>query len=77
MANKKKVKKQPVEEVANKQETVIDEKKPTFGDETIAENTVEYMVVLATPTYFIINKNGLNVVINKKNNYKKGDIVIL
>lgn len=77
MANKKKVKKQPVEEVANKQETVIDEEKPTFGDEAIAENTVEYMVVLATPTYFIINKNGLNVVINKKNNYKKGDIVIL
>lgn len=76
MANKKKTRKQ-VEEVAYKQETVIDEIKPVLDDKPIAEDTVEYEVVLATSSYFIVNKNGLNVVINKRNNYKKGDIVTL
>ena len=37
----------------------------------------EYEVVLAKSTYFIINKNGINVTIKKINNYKKGDIVTL
>jgi len=37
----------------------------------------EYEIVLATPSYFIINKNGVNEVINEMNTYKKGDIIKL
>lgn len=37
----------------------------------------EYEIVLATPSYFIINKNGVNEVINEINTYKKGDIIKL
>ena len=37
----------------------------------------EYEIVLANPTYFIINKNGVNEVINEVNTYKKGDIIKL
>ena len=37
----------------------------------------EYEIILARPDYFIINKNGINELINKKNNYKKGDMVRL
>lgn len=43
-----------------------------------AENKVmEYEVILATPAYFIINKEGVNLTIKKQNNYKKGDMVSL
>lgn len=37
----------------------------------------EYEIVLATPSYFIINRNGENEVINEINTYKKGDIIKL
>lgn len=33
-------------------------------------------VVVATPTYFVINKNGVSMTINKKNNYKRGDDIL-
>ena len=36
----------------------------------------EYEVILARPSYYIINKNGRNITIKEINNYKKGDKVI-
>ncbi len=35
------------------------------------------VVILATPNYYIAEVNGSNVKVNKKNNYKKGDIIEL
>lgn len=35
----------------------------------------KYTIIAATPTYFIINKDGNYVFITKINNYKKGDTV--
>lgn len=72
MANRKSRRNQaePVVEVKK----VIEEEKPVLKEETA---TNEYEVILATPRYFIIKRNGVNVVINKSNNYKKGDIVTL
>lgn len=42
-----------------------------------APRVSEYEVILAKPTYFIINKDGSNVVINEVNEYKKGDMISL
>jgi preprotein translocase subunit SecD len=41
------------------------------------KDTAKYEVILATPTYYIINKNGVNKTIKEINNYKKGDLVTL
>lgn len=64
---------------------LVEEPVPTIeADEVIEEPKVEeeikvidtkYEVVLATPTYYIINKDGKNITIKEVNNYKKGDIV--
>lgn len=44
---------------------------------TVEENegTKFYTVILATPTYYVISKNGTNVVIHKQNKYRRGDTV--
>ena len=44
---------------------------------TKVEESVKYEIILATSCYFIINKDGNNVTINKLNNYKKGDMISL
>ena len=41
------------------------------------KDTAEYEIILARPTYYIINRNGQNVTIKEINNYKKGDKVTL
>lgn len=46
-------------------------------DTEVKNKEEKYIIVLARPSYFIINKNGNNIVINQINNYKKGDVVIL
>lgn len=67
-----------IEEVTEpKDETnLVTEVKPKVEQNTELR-VAKYEVILARPTYFIINKNGLNITINKKNNYKKGDIITL
>lgn len=44
---------------------------------TVEENegTKFYTVILATPTYYVISKNGTNVVIHKQNKFRRGDTV--
>jgi hypothetical protein len=58
------------EEVEIKEEPKVDEEDKKVID-------TKYEVILATPTYYIINKNGKNITIKEVNSYKKGDIVIL
>ena len=58
------------EEVENKEEPKVDEENKKVID-------TKYEIVLATPTYYVINKDGKNITIKELNNYKKGDIVIL
>lgn len=41
------------------------------------KGTTEYEIILARPTYYVINKNGQNITIKEINNYKKGDKVTL
>ena len=83
MANKKTTAKKKVdkkdadikkvtEPTIEKEETIV----TTESVEPVVEK-VEYEVILAKPTYFIIDKNGFNERINKMNNYKKGDKVTL
>ena len=36
-----------------------------------------YRIIIATPTYFVINKDGTNTVVHKKNSYRRGDEVEL
>lgn len=67
-----------IEETIEKENNIVED----IIDETIdaKDNTIdipknEYEVVLATKTYFIIDKNGVNEVINETNEYKKGDMV--
>lgn len=33
-------------------------------------------VIVATPTYFVINKNGEKITVRKKNNYVKGQDIL-
>lgn len=83
MANKKSYKKK-VEDIAVT-EPIIEAEEAVVTTEVEVEPTVEkeelkvaeYEVILATPTYFIINKNGNNVTIKKNNNYGKGDMATL
>jgi len=83
MANKKNYKKkvenitvtEPIIETEEAVVTTEVEVEPTV--EKVELKVAEYEVILATQTYFIINKNGTNVTIKQKNNYKKGDIVTL
>lgn len=83
MANKKSYKKK-VEDIAVT-EPIIEAEEAVVTTEVEVEPTVEkeelkvaeYEVILATPTYFIINKNGNNVTIKKNNNYRKGDMATL
>lgn len=58
------------EEVEIKEEPKVDEEEKKVID-------TKYEIVLATPTYYVINKGGKNITIKEVNTYKKGDIVIL
>lgn len=54
----------------------VSEKEEITKKEVVCQ-TKEYKVLLSAPTYYIIDKNGVNVTIKGQNNYKKGDIVKL
>jgi len=66
-----------VEEPIPTIETEEVEEKPKVDEEDKKVIDTKYEVILATPTYYIINKDGRNITIKEVNNYKKGDIVIL
>ena len=66
-----------VEEPSPTIETEEVEEKPKVDEEDKKVIDTKYEVILATPTYYIINKNGKNITIKEVNSYKKGDIVIL
>ena len=66
-----------VEEPIPTIETEEVEEKPKVDEEDKKVIDTKYEVILATPTYYIINKNGKNITIREVNSYKKGDIVIL
>ena len=84
MANKKSYKKKvenatKIEEVT-KPEIIEDEVSSEEVQPVVEEVKLQiarYEVVLATPTYFVVNKKGTNVTIKRINNYKKGDMVTI
>lgn len=91
MANKKNAKKANVKEKAIEAQKVVEievVEEPIIETETVSvieveepkvekKDTTEYEIILARPTYYIINRNGQNVTIKEINNYKKGDKVTL
>ncbi len=42
----------------------------------ITKEKKEYRVILATKTYYIINVDGVNIIIKSFNNYSEGDLVL-
>lgn len=68
---------EPIPTIETEEVIIFNEEEPKVEEENKKVIDTEYEVVLATPTYFIINKNGKNTTIKEINNYKKGDIVIL
>lgn len=62
-----------INEVIIEPENILTEEKA----ETLEEEKTLCEILLATPTYFVVSKNGVSITINEKNNYKRGDEVIL
>ena len=52
--------------------TPVEEKKTTTRNIKKAPKSV-CRVIVATPSYFVIDKNGETITINKKNTYHKGE----
>ena len=52
--------------------TPVEEKKTTTRNTNKAQKSV-CRVIVATPSYFVIDKNGETITINKKNTYHKGE----
>ncbi len=75
MATKKSKKTKKTVLVEDKKEEVVVAKKEQKVEKEL--KVAKYQVILATKTYYVVNKNGQNVTIYKKNDYKKGDMVIL
>ena len=55
------------------EEEIKEEKKPARK-----ENTVKTVcrVLVATPSYFVIDKNGEKITVNKKNNYHRNEEIL-
>lgn len=68
---------EPIPTIETEEVIILNEEEPKVEEGNNKVIDTEYEVILATSTYYIINKNGVNVTIKEKNNYKKGDIVIL
>ena len=56
----------------------IKEEKKTTRTTTRKKNTVKtvYRVLVATPSYFVIDKNGEQITVNKKNNYHRNEEIL-
>lgn len=77
--NKKNKKKEVIEETKTadvvkpvEPTTPVEEKETTTRNTKKAPKSV-CRVIVATPSYFVINKNGETITINKKNTYHKGE----
>ena len=59
-------------------EEEIKEEKKTTRTTTRKENTVKTVcrVLVATPSYFVIDKNGEQITVNKKNNYHRNEEIL-
>ena len=59
-------------------EEEIEEEKKSTGTTTRKKNTVKTVcrVLVATPSYFVIDKNGEKITVNKKNNYHKNEEIL-
>ena len=55
--------------------TPVEEKKTTTRNTKKAQKSV-CRVIVATPSYFVIDKNGETITINKKNTYHRGEEVL-
>ena len=62
--------------VVTKEETK--EEKKTTRTTTRKKNTVKTVcrVLVATPSYFVIDKNGEKITVNKKNNYHRNEEIL-
>ena len=56
----------------------IKEEKKTTRTTTRKKNTVKTVcrVLVATPSYFVIDKNGEKITVNKKNNYHRNEEIL-
>ena len=70
-----KVVEESIIETEEKVSAIEVEKEPEVVE--IKEDFTKYEIILATPSYYIVNRDGKNITIKKINNYKKGDIVTL
>ena len=59
-------------------EEEIEEEKKSIGTTTRKKNTVKTVcrVLVATPSYFVIDKNGEKITVNKKNNYHRNEEIL-
>lgn len=67
----------PFPTIETEEVIISDEEEPKVEEEIAKVIDTKYEVILATKTYYIINKDGKNITIKELNNYKKGDMVIL
>lgn len=56
---------------------IKEEKKPT-KTAIVKKNTAKTVcrVLVATPSYFVIDKNGEKITVNKKNNYHRNEEIL-
>lgn len=64
------------EEIPVVDETPV-ENTEVITSEIVEENKKLCKILLATPTYYVVNKNGVSLTINAKNNYKRGDEILM
>ena len=78
--NKKKIVVESIKDletpVVTKEETK--EEKKTTETTTKKKNTAKTVcrVLVATPSYFVIDKNGEKITVNKKNNYHRNEEIL-
>ena len=72
------IKQEKTEDVVVKTETPVVETKAVRSTRSTKkrEPKVPCRIILAKPSYYVIEKNGEKITINKKNNYKRGEEVL-
>lgn len=69
-----------VKDIVSKDITLQNSSSNTTSTEnkTVKRKTAKTVcrVIVATPTYFVINKNGEKITVRKKNNYVKGQDIL-
>lgn len=72
------IKQEKTEDVVVETETPVVDTKTVRSTRSTKkrEPKVPCRVILAKPSYYVIEKNGEKITINKKNNYKRGEEVL-